>query len=46
MRTSVVKKEKLLIKNDEESSLVDKRFEISNLIIDMKKILLLKMIHT
>ena len=31
MRTSGDKKEKLPIKNDEESSLVDKRFEISNL---------------
>jgi len=31
MRSSEGIKEKLPIKNDEESSLVDKRFEISNL---------------
>ena len=32
MKSSECKKEKLPIKNDEESSLVDKRFEISNLL--------------
>jgi hypothetical protein len=38
IRTSEDIKEKLPIKNDEESSIVDKRFEISNLLRDITEV--------
>ena len=48
MRSSEGIKEKLPIKNDEESSIVDKRFELSNynLIKDMEKIIRLEEVLT